>query len=656
MTYDWEKHKETLHNLYRSRKTYHEIREYMILNHGFKASINAYKEMLKKQWGWDKYIRGTVAGHTVVKRKSRPKRQILELDQNSIPRESREDPLPSLQGQHNGEQENMSFSSQPFQNTAGTQAAWNTESPPLGSNNIIDERTWPYIEGSPNWWRDGKMHIYIHGSMWNENLGCFLQSSTSSGSVCNCPNFSSPWDRFRYFSLPEKLRLLKSFSIISVLGFPGRHEYGRDMICVLYAILGIIEAYYGRYSVDTESSGKRMRWDRDLVASVRRRVKQMDRLVLKHPARNPLDIIRLGHLSLTLILPIIAFTSFGDGPLIERIASLLWRILYVGGKEWGASLRKRALEGCIEGHEHLDSPIDEIGQLQDGSFALLWERLIFLALRTKLGLYDNQGTDELRQIQTAFDLRRLGTKIISGQVPFGQLHLLVGAGAHLFELGTGRDNRCSISLDAFVKLWPKDLQLEEPQSSPLGLKIPLRSSPGDKPGAQALATTKFAETTKLLADNCQKRGDTQTALDTYYIFHRILVSVNTDSYIYALQTESTSTILSSISMLLLERNMRGDEVGFWETQFGILEGLSRRLPFLFRKNEAKSDFITLFSILFKLSTQDPRINRHQEDNNRLRKRLAEIWDTVLEIPWPWDHESSLGLNHHNFLGPDDLGL
>ncbi|KAF3161343.1 hypothetical protein TWF788_002550 [Orbilia oligospora] len=634
MTYDWEKHKETLHNLYRSRKTYHEIREYMILNHGFKASINAYKEMLKSNGDGISIV---VAGNTIVKRKSRSKRQMLELNQKNIPRELREDSLSRFQGQHNGEQENTSSSSQLSRNTADTRAARNTESQPLESNDIVDERTWPYIEGSPQWWREGNIHPYSYGSIWDNNLGCFLRSSTSSGSVCNCPNFSSPWDCFRYFSLPEKLRLLKSLNIISVLGFPDRYEYGRDMICVLYTILGIIEVYYGEYSVDTESFGKGTRWSWDLVVRVQRRVEQMGQLVLKHPARNPLDIIRLGHLSLTLILPIVAFTPLGEGlrALIERIASLLWRILYVGGKEWGASLRKRALEGCIEGHEHRDSPLDEIGQPQDGSFALHWDRFMSLVLQTNLGPYENQKIDELRQSQTAFNLRQLVTEILPEQVPFGKLHLL----AHLFELGTGRSTRCSISSDAFVKLWPKDLQLEEPQSNPLELKIPLRNSPDGKPGVQALVITKLAKTAKLLADSCQKRGDTQIAVDTYYIFHRILIYADTDSYIYALQTEPTSTILSSISMLLIERDMRCEEVGFWETHFEILETLSRPLPFLFRESEAQSDFITAFSILFKLSTQDPRINRHQEDNNRLRKRLTKIWDsTIPETPWPWGHE------------------
>ncbi|KAF3114374.1 hypothetical protein TWF706_008303 [Orbilia oligospora] len=656
MTYDWEKHKATLHNLYRSRKTYHEIREYMILNHGFKASINAYKEMLKKQWGWDKYIRGTVAGHNIVKRKSRLKRQTLELGQNSVPRELREDPLPSLQGQHNGEQENTSSSSQPFRNTAGTQAARNTESPPLEPDDIIDERTWSYIEGSPRWWREGKTVPYNGhvGSMWN-NLGCFLHSSTSSGTVCNFPNFSSPWNRFRYFSLPEKLRLLKTFSITSVLEVGHRIRYGEDMMRILYTVLGIIEVYYGQYNVDTDSFGEGMRWSWDLIRRVQRRVERMGQLVLRYPARNLLDIIRLGHLSLTLVLPTLEFIFRGEEftALVEKTASLFWCMLRVVGEGWGLSLRQQALEGGIGGHEHLNSPLDEIGQPQDGSFALHWDRFISLVLQIKIGPYGNQRTNELRQSQTAFNLRQLGTEILSGQVPFGQLHLLVKTGAHLFELGTGRSNRCSISLDAFVKPWPKDLQLEGPQSNPLELEMPLQRSPGGKPGALALVTTKFAETTKLLADNCQKRGNPQIAVDIYYVFYRILIYVDTDSYIYALQTEPTSTILSSISMLLIEGNMRGEEIGFWETHFDSLMRLYSLNWQLrgFSQRETKINFITAFLKPLKLSIQDPRINRHQEDKNRLRKRLTEIWYTTLpEILWP------LGLNDHNFLGPNDLGL
>ncbi|EGX47126.1 hypothetical protein AOL_s00097g172 [Orbilia oligospora ATCC 24927] len=618
--------------------------------------------MLKKQWGWDKYIRGTVAGHNIVKRKSRPKRQTLELGQNSVPGRLREDPLPSFQGQHNGGQENTSSSSQPFQNMADTQAARNTESPPLESNDIIDERTWPYIEGSPQWWREGKIDPYDGHvtSRWNY-LGCFLLSPTSSGTVCNCPNFSSPWNRFRYFSLPEKLRLLKTFSIMSCMGEYHRTGYGKDMLRVLYTVLGTIEVYYGQYSVDTDSFGKGMRWSLDLIRRTQRRVERMGQLVLRYPARYPLDIIRLGHLSLTLVLPTLTFIFRGEEfiALIEKTASLFWCMLRVVGEGWRSSLRQQALEGGIGGHDHLNSLLDEIGQPQGGSFALHWDRYISLVLQTNLGLYENQRTDELRQSQTAFNLRQLGTEILSGQVPFGKLHLLVETSAHLFELGTGQSPSCSISLDAFVKLWPKDLQLEEPQSNPLELKIPLRRSPGGKPGARALVTTKFAETTKLLAGSCQKRGDPQIAVDIYYVFHRILVDVDTDLYIYALQTGPTSTILSSISMLLIEGNMRGEEVGFWGTHFDIVMGLHSPTWWFrgFSQRETKRDFITAFSILFKLSTQDPRINRHQEDNNRLRKRLTETWDCrVLEIPWPWYHESSLGLNHHNFLSPNDLVL
>ncbi|KAF3310373.1 hypothetical protein TWF173_009839 [Orbilia oligospora] len=663
MTYDWEKHKETLRDLYKSRKTYHEIREYMILNHGFKASINAYKEVLKKQWGWDKYIRGTVSGHNIVKRKSRPKRQTLELGQNSVPGGLREDPQPSFQGQHNGEQENTSSSSQPFRNTAGTQAARNTESPPLGPGGMIDVRKWPYIEGSPQWWREGKTVPYNGhvGSIWND-LGCFLLSPISSGTVCNCSIFfSSPWHRFRYFSFPEKLRLLKTFSIMSCMGEYHRNLYGEDMLRVLYTVLGTIEVYYGQYSVDTDSFGKGMRWSLDLIRRTQRRVERMGQLVLRYPARYPLDIIRLGHLSLTLVLPTLTFIFRGEEfiVLIEKTASLFWCMLRVVGEGWRSSLRQQALEGGIGGHDHLNSLLDEIGQPQGGSFALHWDRYISLVLQTHLELYENQRTDELRQSQTAFNLRQLGTEILSGQVPFGKLHLLVETSAHLFGLGTGQSPSCSISLDAFVKLWPKDLQLEEPQSNPLELKIPLRRSPGGKPGARALGTTKFAETTKLLAGSCQKRGDPQIAVDIYYVFHRILMYIDMDSYIYALQTGSTNTILSSISMLLIEGNMRVEEIGFWETNFGILTRLYTRNRWFheFSQHETRRDFITAFSILFKLSIQDPRINRHQENNNRLRKRLTEIWDTTVpEIPWPWDHESSLGLNHHNFLGPNDLGL
>ncbi|KAF3224203.1 hypothetical protein TWF106_004404 [Orbilia oligospora] len=647
MTYDWEKHKETLRDLHKSGNTYHEIRDYMILNHGFKASINAYKEMLKKQWGWDKYIRGTVAGHNVVKRKSRPKRQMLELDQNTIPppRELREDPLPSLQGQHNGEQENTSSSSQPFQNTADTQAARNTETQLLEPNDIIDERTWPYVEGSPRWWREENIVPYTYDSIWDNNLGCFLRSSTNSGSVCNCPSFSSPWHCFRYFSLSEKLRLLKNFSIITALGIYPRGEYGGDMMRVLDTTLWIIEIYYGEYSVDRRRFDQEIWRGEDLVRRIQRRVERMGQLVLKRPKRNLLDIIRLGHLSVTLILPTLAFIFPRKyiGTLIEGTASLFWGMLHTGGKEWGSSLRQQALAWGMERHGYLDNPFNEVRQLQDGLFALHWDQFIYPVLRANLGPCENQRTDktkrcDLPQSQTAFDLRRLGAEILSGQVPFGQLHLLVETGVHPFELDQGQpvlSTRRSTSLEAFVKLWPKDPQLEELQSYFPRLEIPLRDSPGGEPGVLALAIAKFAETTRLLADSSKKKGDIRIALDIYTIFQRRLISIRMDLYIYAIQTEPTSGILSSISMLLIERNMRSEEVKFWETHLETLANLHGIWVAEYRKSETKRDFLVGFAILFKLSTRDPRLNRHPEHDARLKLRLVQVWgSSVPELPWP----------------------
>ncbi|KAK6506409.1 hypothetical protein TWF506_011319 [Arthrobotrys conoides] len=639
MTYDWEKHKETLRGLYQARKTYHEIREYMILNHDFKASINAYKEMLKKQWGWDKYHRGTISGRTIVKRKSRLKQQNLERENVKVSREPPDVPPPRLQEQRNKGEKNINPSSQLLQSTTDTQTAQGSSYSPIQSIDNPSEGTWPYFAGSLKWWEENFSYHHACASFEGSKTSYIGQPLTSPPHCCDCLNDFGPRRRFGYFKLSEKLRLLKNVSILSLLDTDHRRDYGKDMLRILDTVLGIIELYYGKPEFIDENHGcTSSSTELFLIKRVRNRARRMQQLIFERPTRNFLGIIRLGHLSLTLILPTVAFAFHREEyiSLIQETASLVWNLLSTWGGRWASSLHFQALGAGVEGHENPGSLFDETPLLLYGSVASYWNQYIFLVLRTYLGICKNRRTGGLEECNPEGKTSRLlrpnffgptrsfkdlGAEILSGEVPFSWIRWLLekeGSESDPIEQ-PGVDMIQPMS--AFIENWPKSPPLEELQSAPLELITPVC---GDyiflnQAGIPTSAITKFAETTKRLAHSYQKIGDTHIALDIYNIFHQRLLSFSTDSYFYAIQTKDAGTILSSISMLLVKKDMRQEKVQFWGTH--IQKFIIPHKPECRFENIIKKKFGITFQTILELFVQKNRSRMYHEDTNRLEKQL-----------------------------------
>ncbi|RVD84957.1 uncharacterized protein DFL_003293 [Arthrobotrys flagrans] len=622
MTYDWEKYKETLRGLYNDRMTYDDIREYMIAKHKFKASINAYKETFKKRWGWDKYnrgtISGTISGGCIVKRKSRPRRPVWESDCNTILQEPREAPSHSPPEQYNKEQENANSSSQPFQNTANTQSTQISESTHLEPNDTIGEDAWPYLETSPNWWwwKEVGASSIAGRSKSVRSPECLWQKASETP-PCYCWKDFGLDGRYGYFTLPEKLRLLKSFSIISLLSEHKRHEYARDMLRILdITIMTIGRCYGNSLAPGYESYSGESLNNIYLVGKIKSRVERLHQIIRQRSARRSLDILCLGHTTLTLTLPILAFAfhSSDHTSFIRETASFVFDLLVDVKKGLTPSPRPQILEEGIERYGDIDSLPDEVFQPLNELATSYWSQYIYLILRTYLPVRENAVTRRLEEhvpkltYNRTSGLMNLGIRVLSGlegaEKLFGLIALIFNN-----KKRNGLDGQIyGTNTTAIAANWSQETPEELQQST----------------------ISKLARTTKVLANTYQKIGDTHIVLEIYHTFHRRLLYTNLDAYPRAVTEEHVDTVLHRFSTFCIEKNMLEQEIALLGLHATRLQNASEKsIIQIFTAPKDIYIFLTAFTIIFGLSIQNSRLRKGREDTIRLTKPLIELWNRAV---------------------------
>ncbi|KAK6331702.1 hypothetical protein TWF718_002248 [Orbilia javanica] len=612
MTYDWEKHKETLYGLYQDRMTYKEIREHMVHNYSFKASINSYKEMFKKQWGWDKYVRGATAGGSIVKRRSRSERQTVgrnrldskpEFNDSSIPQEPQytlpRPPNPEDQGHDNEEEERENFENEdlagePFQSTANIRGTWALEPTNLEHSDVHGEDPWPYFQNSPKWWEHEGSPV------------CLWQPPYQSPNLCRCDEDFGIGGCYGYLRLPEKLRLLKSFGLISLLPPGDRAGFRADMLYILSTTIKMMETCYGK---TTESAFGALEHD------IWKLVRLLRRATLKRRERRPLDILHLGHLTFTLTLPILVFTTHDLSAIvyIRNVASLFFDLL-VRAKAASAqsSLPPHILESLSQGRddEDTDTLPDWMPLHTDGLISSYWAQYIHSNLRVRLSLHGDPVKHSLQQFghhqrgRENAALLALGIKALSEEEGlidsvYSMLHHKKGdeIGPHTHDMNANTQHQIK-----------SDIAMNWPRETPEELKQP------------AIAT--LARTTKLLADNYKKIASPQIVFEIYDKFHRMLLTTS-DVYPEAIANDDVDAVLCEFSTFCIHNGMHDQEAAIFDK---ILKSLEGRLPSSNGPLSPRSSLRLVPTLLWisKLSTVDSDL-RVQRFNDELAGRIDKLY-------------------------------
>ncbi|KAK6497659.1 hypothetical protein TWF481_012064 [Arthrobotrys musiformis] len=656
MTYDWEKHKETLRGLYEAGMTYKNIREYMIVHHSFDASINSYKDVFTKRWKWRRYNRGATADGYRVKRKScHPKRSTLAPNgmRKGTSQESGCTPSPGVQEQLDREQENIDPFDQPLQDVASIHARENQdpfESLALGLGPLtlpelvleplpgpsrlqpITIDTTPgnrlslYLENSPKWWEDTVNPLIGRGeSTQHEPTGCLWNRSTPQ---CQCSKDFGSGGRYEYVPLPDKLRLLKIFGAVSLVPVQKFLGLVLELLRILDTILRLIEAYLGVRSWEPidDDGFKSYRWS--LFDRIRARAKRLGRVRFGPENVQSIEmhihIFCLGHMSLALVLPTIVFSmhlrrilfmgSHGGfvGEVCTVIFNLLVQMAMGEGLGWGGDI---------------DSLPDDISKALDGPAASIeiWGEYLFLivqsSLHPRLGenstLSDDEFTLKFKTFTEPDDmLFTIGRRILSKdeKALFATVSsILDHRNDPPYHENQQQRAQETVTRDDIARNWPREMA---------GLE------------QYKFAMTKLARATTLVVDDCQKAagsleaGDSEVAFEIYKVFHRGLVSVyrNWEVYVETLREGLAGKVLSEFSTFCIENDMHEEEVDFLEEH---LQRLDRRTKADSTTPERAigsfGDFFIVFDVVSTIYTRNHGI-RTPKQNSRLKRIMGEVWD------------------------------
>ncbi|KAK6524542.1 hypothetical protein TWF281_011448 [Arthrobotrys megalospora] len=637
MTHDWEKHKETLHRLYRAGMSYEEIRKHMTTSHRFEASINAYKGVFKHRWKWNKYKRGSTSGGCITKRKGKPKQQQQEL--SSILEEPQALPPSSVEETH-GRGDDADLLKQASQSMESEEVVLKDPSNVLvpeeaPKDELHNRSTHPWLQWCTEYWKQLAERSQNAESLTNQTRsknelddletslewleeeiickpplddhgknpsGCLWRTPAPIDISCSCVKPLELGDIDPNLTLSTKLSHLESYSnIISVLSEERRYRYRKVMLRVLDVILRAMERGHiddggqlrplPNTEVPADFAG--------LVGKILDRVERLHQAFIERPAR---QLFLLGKMILTL--PILAFTchTSPNFSTTRRISSLVSELLIESRKNWASHSRLNSQKEGI-------TASDNACAISSESVAACWNQYIYLFLQSSLALYRCPRTGRLRNFSRVHitnivsGWKLLGIKVLFREVPIIMIHEILSD-----------HSLSSISTEAIFEDWLRELPKEFSVST----------------------ITQFARVTKMLADSYKRAGEGFRAPDRYRNFHNILLSLEPNLYSEAVGEEHTGMVISDFDAFCAETNIAALAATALDQHIHRFEVISR--------NGGSSGYkmrdLVGFSRVFELRLRGRQIGEFALGIIRLALLLIRLWnDASASLDDPEDYEA-----------------